>query len=491
MAKSKSWSVKGIDGETRDLARDSARAAGMTIGAWIDQAVLKAKHGALPEFAVADAAPMPLADTDADNTSPALTETPAPQPPVPDAPEPAPDTQAEPEPISASMSTPGPAPETGPAPAVDRTQPLTAAPEDRAGMEAFDTGSGTHADDVWTGATSPIAAPRPSAIRYALVGIFFLFLFAGGGWLFVEFSSTERLAPRQIVAERKAPPEATRPEQAKSAPDAAPALRDEVRTGIALAKAGNAKAQHDLGMLHLEGRFVKKDSAEAAKWFERAAVQGLANAQFNLGVLYERGEGVAQNDRLAFFWYQSAAEKGMARAQHNLATAYAEGKGIAKNYPKAVEWFTKSAMAGLGASQYSLAMIYERGLATGTPDLAQARNWYEKAVAQGDAQASERLAAINARLPASKPAKSASTAPPVTTAAATAKQVRRRDIQEIQSLLARMKFDPGPADGQMGRRTADAIRLYQQFAGIKADGVPSLELLEEMRAVAGSMSNGG
>ena len=48
MAKTRSWSVKGIDGETRDLARDAARASGMTIGAWIDQAILRAKGGELP-----------------------------------------------------------------------------------------------------------------------------------------------------------------------------------------------------------------------------------------------------------------------------------------------------------------------------------------------------------------------------------------------------------------------------------------------------------
>ena len=48
MAKTRSWSVKGIDGETRDLARDAARASGMTIGAWIDQAILSAKSGELP-----------------------------------------------------------------------------------------------------------------------------------------------------------------------------------------------------------------------------------------------------------------------------------------------------------------------------------------------------------------------------------------------------------------------------------------------------------
>jgi localization factor PodJL len=489
MAKSKSWSVKGIDGETRDLARDASQAAGMTIGAWIDQAILKAKSGALPEFGVTAVVPVvapeaspgtvPVAPTNPEAGRTADGSTVAPTPALRPEPGNAPDTQAPSEPA--------------PKPVAEPASALVAEPEDRAGGDVYDAPEDRPAGDgAWSSEATPLAPPpqRPSAIRYVILGILLLSLLAGGGWLFVEFFSTERPPPRQIVAGKKAPMPAPAEKAGRPADTTAP-LPDEIRTGIEMAKAGDTKAQHDLGMLHLAGRFVKKDSTEAAKWFERAAVQGLANAQFNLGVLYERGEGVAQNDRLAFFWYQSAADQGLARAQHNLATAYAEGKGIAKNYTKAVEWFTKSASAGLGASQYSLAMIYERGLASGTPDLARARSWYEKAMAQGDAQASERLASIDARLAVSRPTTSAPTAPPAAAAATALKPVGRQEIREIQSLLARMNFDPGPADGQMGRRTADAIRLYQQFAGIEADGVPTEALLEDMRAVAGSISKDG
>ena len=43
----------------------------------------------------------------------------------------------------------------------------------------------------------------------------------------------------------------------------------------------------------------------------------------------------------------------------------------------------------------------------------------------------------------------------------------------------------------MGRRTADAIRLYQKFAGMDEDGAPSRELLEDLSAVANTMSKDG
>ena len=181
-----------------------------------------------------------------------------------------------------------------------------------------------------------------------------------------------------------------------------------------------------------------------------------------------------------------AAEQNFPQAQHNLATAYAEGKGIATSYPKAAAWFEKSAEAGLSQSQFSLGALHERGLITGQPNPAEARRWYERALAQGDTRASERLAALDAMAPpaAVAPMKPPPAIPKIAT-------IGRTEIRQIQALLNRMNFNPGPADGQMGKRTADAIRLYQKFAGMEEDGVPSQELLEDLRAVAGSMSKDG
>ena len=45
-------------------------------------------------------------------------------------------------------------------------------------------------------------------------------------------------------------------------------MSDAIRAEIGVARAGDAKAQYNLGMRYLAGRGVKKDSAEAAKWFE-------------------------------------------------------------------------------------------------------------------------------------------------------------------------------------------------------------------------------
>jgi len=139
----------------------------------------------------------------------------------------------------------------------------------------------------------------------------------------------------------------------------------------------------------------------------------------------------------------------------------------------------------LSASQFSLASLYELGFATGEPDLEQARRWFERAAAQGDAQAPERLRRIETRLAAR--AADAPKEPPSAPAAA-AKPIGKQEIIEIQTLLDAMNFNPGPVDGSLGRRTTNAIKLYQQFAGLETDGKVSRELLEDLRAVAATMS---
>lgn len=235
------------------------------------------------------------------------------------------------------------------------------------------------------------------------------------------------------------------------------------------AEAGKADAQYDLGVLYASGRGVEKDETAAVRWFEKAAAQGLAPAQYNLGVLMERGRGVAPDPAMSFFWYRSAAEQGHARAQHNLATAYAAGRGTPRNYAEAARWFGKAAESGLVPSQVALAQLYEAGL--GVPrDPEVARRWYQRAADQGDDRARGALARLEA---ADRAARIANAKPPT-----------RAAIREIQRLLSRLSFDPGPADGVPGKRTASAIRLFQRFAGMPEDGKPSNALLEELRAVA-------
>ena len=56
----------------------------------------------------------------------------------------------------------------------------------------------------------------------------------------------------------------------------------------------------------MEGECVEQDSAQAAKWFQRAAEQDLAGSQTTLAQMYETGNGVEQNAEEAKKWYAKA-----------------------------------------------------------------------------------------------------------------------------------------------------------------------------------------
>ena len=74
------------------------------------------------------------------------------------------------------------------------------------------------------------------------------------------------------------------------------------------AQHGDAAAQHDLGVLYVEGRGVNHDVVAAWTWFRRAAASGYAPAQEALGNMYGYGIGVPLNYPLAYALKTAARE---------------------------------------------------------------------------------------------------------------------------------------------------------------------------------------
>lgn len=113
------------------------------------------------------------------------------------------------------------------------------------------------------------------------------------------------------------------------------------------AEAGNAYAQYNLGVIYDQGyEGVKQNKSEAAKWFLKAAKQGLAEAQFNIANMYYHGKGVPKNRSEAAKWWCRAAEQGVAEAQYNLGFIYGRGEGVKQNIPEATRWSKKAAQQG-------------------------------------------------------------------------------------------------------------------------------------------------
>ena len=84
--------------------------------------------------------------------------------------------------------------------------------------------------------------------------------------------------------------------------------------------------------MYREGQGVPQDDTEAAKWYNRAAGQGLGAAQCNLGVMYATGRGVQQDYAEAVVWIRRAAEQGHAHAQGSLGLMYQTGIAVVTRY---------------------------------------------------------------------------------------------------------------------------------------------------------------
>ena len=81
-----------------------------------------------------------------------------------------------------------------------------------------------------------------------------------------------------------------------------------------LALVGDGNSQCGLGLLHLTGFGVRRDSELARRLFLKAARQGIIQAQMYLSLIYLRGEGVRQDFRIAYMWSDIALAAGYGEA---------------------------------------------------------------------------------------------------------------------------------------------------------------------------------
>ena len=258
---------------------------------------------------------------------------------------------------------------------------------------------------------------------------------------------------------------------------------------LSAASAGDPDAEFEIATRYAEGTRVGKDLAKAAAWYAKAADGGIAVAQYRLASLYERGQGVAKDLVSAVNWYQRAADQGNINAMHNLAVLLSEGADGAPDHDKALQWFLAAGNYGVRDSQYNLGVIYARGLGT-AQNLTDSYKWFAVAASQGDTDASTRRDEVAKAMTADDLAKARAAVaawhakPPLVEANALSTQSgtwddaspsisvadRQALVAKIQTLLADAGYDPGPADGVVGRKTVDAVRAYQQKAGVPVTG---------------------
>jgi len=163
------------------------------------------------------------------------------------------------------------------------------------------------------------------------------------------------------------------------------------------ARAGIVSAQVKLAGCYAEGRGVRVNRREAAKWYRAAAEKGNVTAQCLLGRCYEKGWGVKKSELEAVQWYRKAAAQGDSYGEFLLGVAYECGVGVKRDYEQAVEQYRKSAEQESVYGQCFLGSCYEEGLGVEKNEKI-AKMWYAEAKNNDPKKAAEILKGLRAQM---------------------------------------------------------------------------------------------
>jgi hypothetical protein len=141
------------------------------------------------------------------------------------------------------------------------------------------------------------------------------------------------------------------------APDAPAHDREAVRL-LHKAAGHDPKGAFALGWCYQQERGVKRDLAQASRWYTKAANQRFAAAENNLGFLYNTGGGVPADHAAALKWYRRAAEDGISDATLSLARLLLTGPDPTRDQHGALIWFAIAQR--LGAHGVTTAPMFER-----------------------------------------------------------------------------------------------------------------------------------
>ena len=107
-----------------------------------------------------------------------------------------------------------------------------------------------------------------------------------------------------------------------------------------MAEAGDARAQFNLGIMHLAGTHgCRRSIPDALQFFSEASKQGHGLALSNLGTMHDQGLGVlASADEAKQLWTK-AAKRGVPQAQVNLGLYAETGRGGEVDFEAAHRWY--------------------------------------------------------------------------------------------------------------------------------------------------------
>ncbi|MBO9587047.1 tetratricopeptide repeat protein [Devosia sp.] len=168
-----------------------------------------------------------------------------------------------------------------------------------------------------------------------------------------------------------------------------------------VAEAGDGWAKIQLGDALTQGGAVDVDAVAARDYYQRALDQGIAAGAVKLGLLYLNGAGTLRPDPVkAAEFFEAAAADGDDLARIQLALMHFEGRGVARDVAQSLTLLGDAAQDSAWANGI-LGGYYADGR-FGEPDYAKARDYFDRAVALGDASGSFRFGGLLSSGPLAK-----------------------------------------------------------------------------------------
>ncbi|QND50878.1 sel1 repeat family protein [Phyllobacterium sp. 628] len=149
------------------------------------------------------------------------------------------------------------------------------------------------------------------------------------------------------------------------------------------AEAGDGAAQVLIADMQARGLGIPVNLADSAKWYGKAAEQGVPEAQFRYGTILLQGKYAPRDPQKAKVLMKAAADSGNAMAQFNYAQILMQEHPGAVGIDSAYPWFEKAAGQGLADGEYALSQILANGTLTIPRDDTKAREFLIKAAKKG------------------------------------------------------------------------------------------------------------
>ena len=188
-----------------------------------------------------------------------------------------------------------------------------------------------------------------------------------------------------------------------------------------------------------------------------------AHADFGSG---QRALEAGELDEALSQWLR-AADEGDGRAMLALARLHREGRGMLQDYVEAHRWFNLAASKGVADA------AKERDALSAQMTPAQIAAAQERAAAWRPVDTPSDVTATRPQVPARE------AGPPP-----------REAIEQAQSLLTKLGYQPGPADGLWGSRTGAAYKAFLRDAGLPITDTLTLSALLAMRDIVDSRASG-